>query len=67
MRLTDIEWSQLRLADQGVDIRSSDRPSDRARSKLKRLGLLAYERAPIARWRVTDLGRAALAQSVEES
>lgn len=66
MRLTDIEWSQLRLSSQGVDIRSSDRPSDRARSKLKRLGLLTYERAPIARWRVTDAGRAALAQSVEK-
>jgi hypothetical protein len=59
VKLTGIESSQLRLAEQGVDIRSSDRPGDRARSKLKRLGLLVYERS-YARWRITDLGRAAL-------
>jgi hypothetical protein len=63
-RLTDIEWSQLRRAAAGENISSSDRPSDRARTKLKRLGLLEYNRA-FARWLVTDLGRSALEQSEE--
>lgn len=61
MKLTDIEWSQLRRASLWEDIRSSDRPSDRARTRLKRLGLLQYNRT-FSRWCVTPEGRAALAE-----
>lgn len=66
MKLTDIEWSQLRMASQGADIRSSDRPADRARTKLKRLGFLVYNLS-FARWHVTDAGRAALTKEGETS
>ncbi len=64
VKMTEIELSQLLRAEKGEDIRSSDRPSDRARTKLKRLGYLIYDRS-CARWRITPAGRAALEQEGE--
>lgn len=64
--MTEIELSQLLRAEKGEDIRSSDRPSDRARTRLMRLGYLGYDWS-LVRWYITPAGRAALEQSREDA
>lgn len=57
--LSDIEERLLRECAAGQDIKSSDRPADRARTRLKRLGYLTFDRGTW-RWNITDAGRAAV-------
>jgi len=59
VKLSEIEIGQLKRLMNGEDIRSSDRPTDKARQKLKRLRCIAYDKG-IARWCILDAGRAAL-------
>jgi hypothetical protein len=59
MKLSEIERDQLRRAVVGENIASSDRASDRARTRLKKLGYLHFDRAGW-RWIATPAGRAAL-------
>jgi hypothetical protein len=63
--LTPIERDQLQKCFDGLDIKSSDRPTDKARQRLKRLGYLVFEKS-YWRWRITDAGRAALAVTLHK-
>lgn len=58
--LSEIEMDQLRRLANGEDIRSSDRPTDKARQRLSRLKCIAYDKG-IARWVLLNAGREALA------
>lgn len=54
--LSDLEMDLLyRLADR-ENITSSDRPSDRARTRLKKLGLIIFDRQKW-RWHLTYAGQ----------
>lgn len=57
--LDEIEMGQLRKLAAGEDIRSSDRPTDKARQRLRRRRFIAYDKG-IARWVLLDAGRAAV-------
>lgn len=57
--LTPEMHNQLQALQRGMNICSSDRPSDRARTKMKKLGLITFDRK-MWLWRITDDGRAAL-------
>jgi hypothetical protein len=59
MALTDAEFDILVRLDLREDIRSSDRPSDRARTRLKKLGLIIFDRSKW-RWKITYAGQDAL-------
>lgn len=59
MKLSEIECEQLRVLIANRDIKSSDRVRDRARTRLKKLGYIYFDRAAWL-WRITDAGRAAL-------
>ena len=59
--LSDLEERLLRECAAGQDIKSSDRPADRARTRLKKLGYLTFDRAGW-RWQITDAGRSALSR-----
>jgi hypothetical protein len=57
-QLDEIELSQLKRLRAGENISSSDRPTDKARQRLKRLGLIAFDRSSqVSGWRLTDAGR----------
>jgi hypothetical protein len=53
---SEIELSQLRSCAAGEDIRSSDRPGNKARQRLRRAGLLSFN-SKIWRWEVTEEGK----------
>jgi hypothetical protein len=55
-RLDDIEYSQIKRLLAGEDISSSDRPTDKARQRLKRLGLIEFVKSTW-KWRLTAAGR----------
>jgi hypothetical protein len=60
--MMDIDHDLLiRLANH-EDIRSSDRPSDAARTRLKNRGLIIFDREKW-RWHLTYAGRDALAEA----
>lgn len=50
----------------GEDIRSSDRPSDRARTTLKKHGLITFDRSTW-RWDITDAGREVLGSECDHA
>lgn len=54
-----IEQDQLERLGRGENICSSDRPTDRARTRLKKRGLIEFDR-PTWRWKLTDAGRSQL-------
>jgi hypothetical protein len=58
--LSEIEVTQLRRLMNGENICSSDRPTDRARTRLKRLGYVQFDRSAWL-WRITAAGREHLA------
>lgn len=58
-KLSGLERVLLLRCLGGIDIKSSDREEDRARTRLKRQGFLVFERS-YWRWRVTDTGKAEL-------
>jgi len=66
VKLTAVHVEQLARLDRGEDVKSSDRPTDRARSKLKRLGLIEFNRSTWL-WLITDAGRAALAEQKDRT
>lgn len=53
--LTAVERKLLLDCANGHDIRGSDRVEDRAKQRLRRLGLISYKGRPM-RWRITDKG-----------
>jgi predicted RNase H-like HicB family nuclease len=57
--LSNIELALLRNLAVGQNILSSDRPSDRAKTKLKKVGYIHFERE-CWKWVVTDAGRLGL-------
>jgi hypothetical protein len=59
--LTDLEAKLLKLCANGADIKDSDRANDKAKTRLKKLGYLVFERS-YWRWRITDAGRSALSR-----
>lgn len=64
--LRTIEYDQLAKIAHGKDVRSSWRNEDRARTKLKRLGLINFDR-DTWRWCITDAGRAELIRKDREA
>ena len=65
MNLTTDMLDQLQKLERGVDVRSSDRTTDRARTKLKKLGMITFDRS-VWLWFITDAGRAALSSHNRE-
>ena len=61
--LSEIERDQLQRLVRQEDIRSSDRPTDKARTRLKRLGFITYDREA-ARWVILDAGRVAVSSQL---
>jgi hypothetical protein len=57
--LTSFEIGILRQCAAGTDIKSSDRPSDRAKTKLKNRGYLKFDRT-YWKWMLTIEGHAFL-------
>lgn len=57
--MTEIEQRLLRECSAGHDIKSSDRPADRARTRLKKLGYIVFNRETW-QWDITENGRLAL-------
>jgi len=62
MKLSDMELLELGLLIRDPKYGSSRRDRDRARTKLKRLGLIRFDRKAWA-WEVLPAGRQALASS----
>lgn len=54
--LTNLEWDILFRLSMNEDIKSSDRPRDQARTRLKRLGLIIFDRSSW-RWQLTHAGQ----------
>lgn len=65
VKMTALDYDLLSRCAAGENITSSDRERDRARTKLKRLGFLIFER-PNWRWVVTSYGRALLASHEQQ-
>jgi hypothetical protein len=59
--LSEIEVTQLRRLMNGEDICSSDRPTDKARQRLKRLGFIRFDRSAWL-WRLLPAGQEHLAK-----
>lgn len=62
MNLTDIEKREMKMLLRDPKYGSSDRERDRIRTKLKRLGLIRFDRKAWA-WEVLPAGRQAIASS----
>lgn len=62
-KLGAFEIYQMKLLAAGVDIASLRLDEDRARSRLKRLGYITFNRKAW-RWELLDAGRAALKEQV---
>lgn len=62
MNLTDLEKREMKMLLRDPKYGSSDRERDRIRTKLKRLGLIRFDRKAWA-WEVLPAGRQALASS----
>lgn len=62
MKLTDLEKREMKMLLRDPKYGSSDRERDRIRTKLKRLGLIRFDRKAWA-WEVLPAGREALTPS----
>lgn len=64
MKLNDRELDFLSRVNSGQHLRLADREEDKARQRVRKLGLVECVMNP-RRWVVTDTGRAALAKARE--
>lgn len=60
--MTDLERDILIRLSNNENVTSSDRPGDRARTRLKKLGYIVFDRSKW-RWYITHAGQDALAES----
>lgn len=56
-QLDPVEQEQIKRIYAGEDVSSSDRPTDKARQRLKRLGMIKFDRAAKPPWQLTEVGK----------
>ena len=64
--LTKAEFEFLNCLHRGASLPFADRPQDRVRQKVRKLGLAEYSGKP-KRWQITDIGIASWAAALRKA